>query len=173
MSPACLESLLRLTVTGGSSLSPDFIHPPSCCRFSTLSLSATGAFRASPLPSRPARTQSRIEFVILWTGRSPSVASDLARYDAVTVGYRPESACLKRTRTSLTTCTHRRTGMRILRMIRQTGTRSRAADSALNMSTFIPFLWSMGELPNYGSLRRMAPRFRARAPSRLECQYYS
>src|SRR5215210_7522931 len=63
------------------------------------SLSERSGLRPS-LAGSP-QTPSRIAFVILRTDRSPPVATHLALGDAVTVGYRPESVCLKRTFTSL------------------------------------------------------------------------
>jgi len=92
-------------------------HPLSSDdRFDTLPLSVIG-FR--PLPERSgfrhciagsSQTAGRITFVILRTDRSPPVAPHPAsRTDAVTVGYRPESACLKGTFTPLIVCAFRRT----------------------------------------------------------------
>jgi len=92
-------------------------HPLSSDdRFDTLPLSVIG-FRPSPERSGfrhciagSSQTAGRITFVILRTDRSPPVAPHPAsRSDAVTVGYRPESACLKGTFTPLIVCAFRRT----------------------------------------------------------------
>ena len=67
--------------------------------------------QASPFPSRlaalprPNRVHSRYGLIVLL-----QLLSTPCHQDAVTVRYRPESVCLKRTRTSQTKHTHRRTG---------------------------------------------------------------
>ena len=83
-------------------------------RFDTLPLSATACrTRRSRLRHWLAgspHTPGRIEFVSLRTDRSPPAAPHPAsRSDAVAVGYRPESVCLKRTFTSQTLRAFRRT----------------------------------------------------------------
>jgi hypothetical protein len=90
-------------------------HPTWCRRrFDTLPLSAT-ASRTRRLKLRhwlagSPHTSGRNEFVILRTDRSPPAAPHPAsRSDAVAVGYRPESVCLKRTFTSQTQRAFRRT----------------------------------------------------------------
>ena len=73
------------------------------------------AVRVSPFSSRLTGRLGRNGFVLLWTGRSPPVASHLFGTtschpaDAVTFEFRPESDCLKRTFTSLTKQLHTRT----------------------------------------------------------------
>ena len=65
------------------------------------------------LSSQARQLSDRIAFVILRTDRSPPAAPrPVSRTDAVTVSYRPERACLKRTSTSLTKCAFRRTKKR-------------------------------------------------------------
>ncbi len=108
-------SLIHAFSLPDHSVSTHLIDPSR--RFNTLPLSAT-AFRllpveASPLIGRLADLPGRIEFVILRTDRSPPAAPHPAsRTDAVAVGYRPESVCLKRTCTSLTKRAFRRTNRR-------------------------------------------------------------
>ena len=75
--------------------------------FNTLPFSSTGRpylpVEASPFPSRLAKRHSRITFVSYGLVSHLLLLSTPLHSDAVTVGYRPESVCLKRTFTSLTT----------------------------------------------------------------------
>src|SRR5690606_37676942 len=66
-------------------------------------------FQASPFSSRLAGTSGRIEFVSYGLAVRLPLLSTSFRNDAVTVGYRPESAYLERTRTPLAKCACRRT----------------------------------------------------------------
>ncbi len=123
-----LSRMHRLAPTGLPALTctavrPFRPHPPDCSRrrFATLPLSATGFLRhsqpqvwASPVPSRLASQPGRIGFLHVQTGRSPPVPPTPPRGDAVTFGFRPESACLERTFTSLTMHARRRARGRIL-----------------------------------------------------------
>ena len=100
-----------------SAVRPSRLQPPNLPRdrFDTLPLSVAGfrviPVRASPFPSRLAARSGRIEFTFVtgWSFTS-GCFPPLSREDAVTIGYRPESACLKRTCTPLTKHTRRRTG---------------------------------------------------------------
>ena len=69
-------SLFHASCLPDPSISNHFRHPAR--RFHTLPLSAIGSFQASPFSRRLADADSRIEFVILWTGRSPPIAPHLA-----------------------------------------------------------------------------------------------
>ena len=92
------------------SFRPFRLQPPTSpqCRFGTLPLSALGFFaekfrsvRASPLGCRLAGNVSRIEFVACGLVVHLQLLSTLPRGNAVTFSYGPESACPKRTYTSL------------------------------------------------------------------------
>ena len=83
-------------------------------RFHTLPLSALGfpparRVRASPFTRRLAVTLGRIAFVSYGPAVHLRLLSTPPHGDAVTFSYRPESACLERTCTSLIKYTFRRT----------------------------------------------------------------
>ena len=92
--------------TTPQALDADFPRYPSSRRVSH----SRGSRLHLSLAGSPTLT-GRIEFVILRMDRSPPVAPHPAsRTDAVAVGYRPESVCLKRTSTSPIKHAFRRTG---------------------------------------------------------------
>ncbi len=105
-------SLLHVHGLGGHSVSNHLTFPavaftryPSARRAS----SATAEVWASPIPSGLAETPGRIEFVSYGLVLRLLLLPTPPRGDAVTVNYRPESACLRRTCTSPTMHAHRRT----------------------------------------------------------------
>ena len=65
---------------------------------------------ASPLASRLATTKSRIEFILLRTGRSPPVALHPASRRRSDFQLQSSNQTLTRTSTSQIRCAHRRTG---------------------------------------------------------------
>ena len=92
--------------TTPQALDVDFSRYPSSHRVSR----SHGSRLHLCLAGSPTLT-GRIEFVILRMDRSPPAAPHPAsRTDAVAVGYRPESVCLKRTSTSSINHAFRRTG---------------------------------------------------------------
>ena len=88
---------------------------------------------ASPFPSRLATTTGRIEFVILWTSRSPPVALHPASRRRSYVRLQSSNPTLARTLTSLIQSTYKRTRERPLRRSEQRadGTPRRAFPTVL------------------------------------------
>jgi hypothetical protein len=112
-------SPLHLTRPSRAILPPTTQRPPTVAfaRYPSARWISPRGDQASPFPSRLAEASGRIEFGSCGLAPHLRVLPTPPHGDAVPVGYRPESVCLKRTCTSLNVCARGRTRGAIYRAL--------------------------------------------------------